>query len=105
VADGTRAKGAATLRLEASPYVSEAVETLVDLMRGSRQDAVRLAAAKEIFDRVGGKPTAPAEVDISVLLQRKLSELSSEELKELGQRYRDAVGSAPLQIEADVEND
>jgi hypothetical protein len=39
-------------------YASEAVETLVDLMRNSGSDPVRIAAARELIDRAYGKPKA-----------------------------------------------
>ena len=65
----------------------------------AKQAATRLAAAREIFDRFAGKAIAHNETDISVLFQRKLSEMSVQELQEFGRRYN-AATEEPLLIEA-----
>jgi hypothetical protein len=44
------------LKDEAGKYAAEAVLALVELMRGSGSDAVRVAAAKELLDRAHGRP-------------------------------------------------
>lgn len=44
------------LKDEAGKYAAEAVLALVELMRSSNSDAVRVAAAKELLDRAHGKP-------------------------------------------------
>ncbi len=43
---------------EAAKDAGEAVRTLVELMRNSSSDPVRLAAARELIDRAVGKPQA-----------------------------------------------
>jgi hypothetical protein len=54
------------LKDEAGKYAGEAVLALVELMRNSGSDTVRVAAAKELLDRAHGRPkaesgTAPGE--------------------------------------------
>ncbi len=44
------------LKDEAGKYAGEAVQALVELMRNSASDPVRVAAAKELLDRAHGKP-------------------------------------------------
>lgn len=95
-----RSKGAGILRDQAEPYVPEAIERLIQTMRETKKDAVRLACIKEVFDRFAGKAITPSEVDISVLFSRKLSEMSIDELREFGKRYSEAIGSDPKLIEA-----
>lgn len=46
------------LKDEAAKYAEEAVLALVELMRNSASDTVRVAAAKELLDRAHGKPRA-----------------------------------------------
>lgn len=43
------------LKDEAGKYAHEAVQALVELMRNSASDPVRVAAAKELLDRAHGK--------------------------------------------------
>jgi hypothetical protein len=51
----------AELREEAGRYAGEAVLALVELMRNSSSDPVRVAAARELLDRAHGKPKAEAD--------------------------------------------
>jgi hypothetical protein len=44
------------LKDEAGKYAHEAVQALVEMMRNSSSDPVRVAAAKELLDRAHGKP-------------------------------------------------
>lgn len=41
----------------------EAVQTIIDLMKNSRHDNVRLGAANSLLDRAYGKPTQPISGD------------------------------------------
>jgi hypothetical protein len=51
----------AELREEAGRYANEAVLALVELMRNSSSDPVRVAAARELLDRAHGKPKAESD--------------------------------------------
>jgi hypothetical protein len=46
------------LKDEAAKYAREAIEALVEMMRNSSSDPVRVAAARELLDRAHGKPKA-----------------------------------------------
>jgi hypothetical protein len=48
------------LKEQAGQYAGEAVKALVELMRNSSSDPVRVAAARELLDRAHGKPRAEA---------------------------------------------
>ncbi len=50
------------LKDEAGRYAQEAVLALVELMRNSGSDSVRVAAAKELLDRAHGKPKTESGV-------------------------------------------
>jgi len=57
------------LKDEAANHAGEAVKVLVDLMRASSSDAVRVAAARELLDRAHGKPKAEAGTPAGESLQ------------------------------------
>jgi hypothetical protein len=46
------------MREEAGKYAGEALLALLELMRNSSSDPVRVAAARELLDRAHGKPKA-----------------------------------------------
>ena len=46
----------------ARSYSTEAIETLVDLMRSARDDRVRGTAAQALLDRGFGKPKVEVEI-------------------------------------------
>lgn len=56
---GGRKKIPANIKKAFEEATPEAVQTLIDLMRNSSDDNVRLKAAKEICDRHLGKPVQP----------------------------------------------
>jgi hypothetical protein len=57
------------LKDEALKYAAEAIEALVELMRNSGSDPVRVAAARELLDRAHGKPKAESSVPAGESLQ------------------------------------
>ncbi len=57
------------LKDEALKYAPEAIEALVELMRNSGSDPVRVAAAKELLDRAHGKPKTESNVPAGESLQ------------------------------------
>jgi hypothetical protein len=52
---------ATQLKEKAQAMSGLALDTLASIMRGDGQDAVKLAAAREMLDRAHGKPTPPAK--------------------------------------------
>jgi len=57
------------LKDEAAKYAGEAVQALVELMRNSSSDPVRVAAARELLDRAHGKPKSESVVPAGESLQ------------------------------------
>jgi hypothetical protein len=57
------------LKEEAGRYAAEAVLALVELMRNSGSDPVRVAAARELLDRAHGKPKAESDKAEGISLQ------------------------------------
>lgn len=101
---GGRPKGSGTVQEMARSFTAEAIETLAKLMRSSKIDRVRVAAAEALLDRGWGRPAQP--VDFSW----DLSRYTPEQLAEIEQRAlagempeaimaafaaRDAARSAP----------
>ena len=54
-------KANAEIKSVAQQYSAEAIEKIVYLMRNAETEQVRLAAAKEIVDRVHGRPAQSVE--------------------------------------------
>lgn len=54
--DKAKSTGAKDLRLKAQELSGLALDTLGDIMKGTGQDAVKLAAAREVLDRAHGRP-------------------------------------------------
>jgi hypothetical protein len=79
--------------LAASEYTMEALDTLVKLMRKSKQDTVKMMAADRILDRAVGR--APMQIDVSALRHDQIVYQSAAEVRaELLRR-----GVPPLLIE------
>ncbi len=57
------------LKDEAGKYAHEAVQALVELMRNSASDPVRVAAAKELLDRAHGKSRTESSAPAGESLQ------------------------------------
>lgn len=53
---------ARTIRDLTRNFTAEALQTLVDIMRNSDNDATRVTACNSILDRAWGKPSATIEV-------------------------------------------
>jgi hypothetical protein len=72
-------------KLKAAGLADEALDFLVETLRNKEEATpYRLRAATEILDRGLGKPQQ--QVDIEVLIQRKLTELTVDELILLEER-------------------
>ncbi len=83
---GGRPRGLADVTAAARERTAEAIATLVQLMRHSREDGVRRAAAEAILDRGWGRPAqlvagafavGPAPVDVEQLREALLARLST----------------------------
>lgn len=58
---GTPNRNSLAIRLSAAQHAGDAVALLARLMENGESDAIKLAAAKELLDRAGGK-TVDAEI-------------------------------------------
>jgi hypothetical protein len=95
---GGRPRCASTAQLYMLRYFREAADLLVEIMRtGSKEDAVRLAAIKEVLDRGLGK--APQAINLDLTMDRQLKDMSPDELREFKQRYVAATTMAPALID------
>jgi hypothetical protein len=80
-------------KLKAVGHAEEALDYLVKVLRNEQEaTAYRLKAACSLLDRGLGLPSA--QIDIEVMVRRKLSELTLPELTALEERL---VGSPQLQ--------
>jgi hypothetical protein len=86
----------------------EAGEIIVDIARhaqGTKAEQLKLAACREILDRGLGK--APQSVDLAVDLSvnKRLDEMSTDELLAFKQKYIAITSAAPAAIEAVLADD
>jgi hypothetical protein len=70
---------------EARQYTFEAIHALAKLMRTANSESVRLNAAEAILSRGWGRPTQALQID-ERFLTKKLSDLTPDEIKALGER-------------------
>jgi hypothetical protein len=88
------------LAREARRFAPMALATLVKLCRRAKTESVRYRAAAELLDRGYGKPVQMIDANI---LQKKLSELTPDELRAVEARLLSAAAEAeaeqPRQLE------
>jgi hypothetical protein len=78
-------------RLKAAEHADEVIGYLLKVLRSEEEGtAYRLKAGIELLNRGLGLPQA--QIDIDVVVRRKLSEMSLEELRQLEERL---VGASP----------
>jgi hypothetical protein len=78
-------------KLKAVGHAEEALNYLVKVLRSEQEATVyRLKAACDLLNRGLGLPSA--QIDIEIMVRRKLTELTLAELQQLEERL---VGSAP----------
>jgi hypothetical protein len=80
---GGRPKIVRTVQELAQKHTVLAIKTLAEIARKGEREASRVAAAAVLLDRGYGRPQA---VDMNLLISKKLSELSQEELMMLEER-------------------
>ena len=86
-------------RLEAAGHSGEAIAYLVEVMRNkAEQTPYRLKAVTELLNR--GLGTPQMQVDIDIVLRRKICEMSLDELRQLEERLAGSLTqAAPLLLE------
>src|SRR5262249_11394157 len=91
-------------RLNAAGHSGEAIAYLVEVMRNkAEQTPYRLKAVTELLNR--GLGTPQMQVDIDIVLRRKISEMSLDELRQLEERLAGSLtqAAAPLLLQRQVE--
>jgi hypothetical protein len=81
---GGRPRVAKTVRELARRHTTLAIKTLADICRKGEREASRVAAAATLLDRGYGRPSQA--IDLRMLLDKKLTELSQDELATLEER-------------------
>jgi hypothetical protein len=104
-----RPAGSSRLQLAMLRLLDEAVEVHKRILRGGGTQ-LQLAAIREIYDRGFGRAAQSIALDVGVqalLGERKLSELSGDELVELRSRVAMATVAAPaiVDVTADAATD
>ena len=90
-------------RLKAAGHAGEAIDYLVKVLRSEEEDTPhRLKAGIELLNRGLGLPQA--QIDIDVIVRRKISEMSLDELRQLEERLVGSFTSAaPLLLEGQLD--
>ena len=95
---GKKRKAIGDLSAEARLYAGLAIETIVQICEKAKADRDRLAAARELLDRGFGR--AIQSIDL-VLMGRKITELSRDELLALDAMFASAGVGATKQPPAE----
>ena len=98
-------KGQQAVMQLALRYCEEAVDLIARIMRtGTKDNSVKLQAAREIMDRGIGRAISTASIDIGVeLFNKRLDDMTDDELREFGARYDAIVNQVPKVIEHVIE--
>ena len=98
-----KAQQQSAARLEAASHSIEGIAYLVKVMRNEAEATqYRLKAATELLNR--GLGTPQMQVDIDVIVSRKINEMSLDELRQLEERLGGALTTAvPLLLEGKLE--
>jgi hypothetical protein len=79
---GGRPKSIASLQLAARQHMYTALKVLIEVAKGGRSEASRVAAATALLDRGYGRPTQSLEMTLDrALIDKKISELTPAELE------------------------
>jgi hypothetical protein len=92
---GGRPRALISVMEEARKHTLEAIGVLSELMRGANSESVRLNAAEAILSRGWGRSIQAFQVD-GHFANRKLNELSNEELASFEKRLANAEPQQPI---------
>ena len=95
---GKKRKALGELSAAAREYAGLALETIVDICTKAKADRDRLGAARELLDRGFGRSVQALDL---VLMGRKITELSRDELLALDAMFASAVPGATKQPPAE----
>jgi CheY-like chemotaxis protein len=82
---GGRPRQLASVMHEARRHTLEALQVQLQLMQSAESESVRLNAAEAILNRAWGRPIQALQVD-GRFLTKKLTDLTTEEIRDLEQR-------------------
>ena len=83
-------------------HTREAVAALVEIANDRKaKNADRIVAANSLLDRGHGRPHQ--SVDLGIELQKKLSNMSLDELRAFREKYVAAMATTPMLIEATAD--
>jgi hypothetical protein len=86
---GGRPRAVASLQIEARRHMGMALKVLAEIAKRGEKEASRVAAATALLDRGFGRPIQSMEMRIDEgLLNKRLSEMSAEELIAFEERLR-----------------
>ena len=90
-------------RLKAAGHASEVIAYLLKVLRSEKEGtAHRLKAGIELLNRGLGLPQA--QIDVDVIVRRKISEMSLDELRQLEERLAGSLTSTtPLLLEGQFD--
>ena len=87
-------KAASIIALEARKHGLAMVSVLNTLARRAKSEQVRVAAANSLLDRAYGRPSQSVELNFTAsLLQKKLTEMSPDELRVFEERVLQISGA------------
>jgi hypothetical protein len=86
---GGRPQVIKSLQAAAREYAAMALATLAEIAEKGKSESGRVAASRELLDRGFGKPVQ--NVDMRVLMEKRLAELTPAELDEF-ERHLEAEG-------------
>src|SRR5215467_2903528 len=92
-------------RLEAASHANEVIDYLLKVLRSEEEGtAHRLKAGIELLNRGLGLGLPQAQIDVDVIVRRKISEMSLDELRQLEERLVGSFTStAPLLLEGQLD--
>jgi hypothetical protein len=101
---GGRPRSQSAIQILALRFCREAMEGIVELGRkGTREDAIRLQAYREILDRGIGKPAQSMALDLTV--SKRIDEMSEQELRDFSAKYQALMLASPLLIDTVIKQE
>lgn len=99
---GGRPKSQSRVQLWFLKHALEAGGIIVDIARnaqGTKAEAMKLAACREILDRGIGRAAQNVDLAVDLSVNKRLDEMSAEELMEFRAKYVAVTTAAPAMIE------
>lgn len=99
---GGRPKAVSLIAVEARKHALQAIQTLARIAKNGKSETARIAASVALLDRGFGKPAQSVEMNFHAdILQKRLLDLTPDELKVLEERMIQITGDAILTSDTD----